>query len=65
MIPLTFEEWKNRIVNDCKIKLTKAFAEKRLTVYEDANHLETRKFVELYGKQHLNNIIHWYKRILR
>lgn len=63
MIPITFEEWKNCIVNDCKIKLTKAFAQKRLSVYENANHPETRKFVALYGLQHLNNIIHWYKKI--
>jgi hypothetical protein len=43
--------------------LTKEFAKKRLSVYEDANHAETRKFEKLYGKQHLNNVIYWFKKI--
>ena len=63
MIPQTFEEWKSCITNDCKVKLTKAFADKRLSVYENRNHPETRKFVELYGEQYLNNIIYWFKKI--
>ena len=65
MLPQTFEEWRNCIVNDCKIDLTKTFAEKRLTVYENGKHPETRKFISLYGEQHLNNIIHWYKMVLQ
>ena len=63
MIPLTFEEWKNCIINDCKINLTKEFAILRLAVYENSNASETKKFVSLYGKQHLENVIHWLKRI--
>ncbi len=31
MISHTFQEWKNCIVNDCKIKLTKDFAQQRLS----------------------------------
>ena len=65
MIPLTFEEWKHCIVNDCNINLTKAFAEKRLTVYENSSHPETKKFMELYGADHLNNVIRWYKKVLQ
>lgn len=64
MIPQTFEEWKHCIVHDCDIELTKSFATKRLSVYENHNHPETRKFVELYGKQHLDNVIQWYKQIV-
>ena len=64
MIPQSYEEWKNCIVNDCKIKLTKSFAEKRLNIYQNGNHPETRKFMALYGKQHLDNIIFWYKKVL-
>ncbi|MEM6722869.1 MAG: hypothetical protein AAF598_02465 [Bacteroidota bacterium] len=63
MIPTTFEEWKNCIVNDCKIKLTKEFAQKRLTVYLNNHNPETKKFIQLYGKEHLNNIIHWLKKV--
>ena len=55
----TFEEWKNCIVNECKIKLTKDFVASRLKVYEDKRNSETKKFIQLYGEQHLNNIIFW------
>lgn len=63
MIPQTFEQWKNCIVNDCKINLTKDFAQQRLTVYQDKKNNETQKFVSLYGEQHLHNIINWFKQI--
>lgn len=63
MIPQTFNDWKNCIVNDCKIELTTHFAIQRLAVYEDRNNQETKKFVSLYGEQHLQNIINWYKQI--
>ncbi len=63
MIPQNFLEWKNCITNGCKIQLTKAFAQERLNVYENNNHPETQKFMKLYGKRHLDNIINWYKKI--
>ncbi len=63
MIPKTFDEWTNCIVNDCKIDLTKDFAEKRLAVYKDNQNTETQKFISLYGEQHVENIINWLQRI--
>lgn len=63
MIPSTFEEWKNCIVHDCKIKLTQDFAQKRLQVYEDRSKAETKQFIKLYGESHLNNIVHWLKQV--
>ena len=63
MIPQTFEQWRACIVDDCKINLTPEFAQKRLTVYMDSNHSETKKFVELYGESHFLNIINWLQRI--
>ena len=64
MIPQTFEQWKSCIINDCKINLTKEFARQRLTVYQDGDNTETRKFIQLYGKQHLLNIIEWFGMII-
>jgi hypothetical protein len=63
MIPQTFQEWTNCIVNDCKINLNKEFAVKRLAVYTDKNNPETQKFSALYGEQHLENIIQWLKQL--
>lgn len=64
MIPQTFEEWKDCIVNDCKINLTKEFAQQRLAVYQDKRNPETQKFISLYGEQHHANIIHWFNKIV-
>jgi hypothetical protein len=61
MIPQTFTDWTNCIVNDCKINLTKDFAQQRLTVYQDKQNQETQKFISLYGEQHYSNIINWLK----
>ncbi|MBN8857721.1 MAG: hypothetical protein J0H29_04995 [Sphingobacteriales bacterium] len=60
MIPQSYEQWKNCIEKDCKIRLTKDFARERLTVYTDASDIETQKFISLYGLQHLKNVIHWF-----
>ena len=64
MIPKTFNDWKNCIVNDCKINLTKDFAQQRLRVYQDRQNPETQKFIQLYGDEHLQNIINWFRQIL-
>lgn len=63
MIPQTFNGWANCIVKDCKINLTKEFAEKRLLVYQNNKNSETQKFISLYGEQHLQNIINWFNEI--
>jgi len=60
MIPQTFNEWLNCIVNQCKINLTKDFARQRLAVYRDHTNPETGQFIRLYGEGHLQNIINWY-----
>lgn len=62
MLPQTFEEWENCITNDCNIKLTKDFTMSRLKVYENKKSPETKKFVQLYGEEHLNNVIYWLRR---
>lgn len=63
MIPHNFDEWRSCIENDCKVKLTKDFATQRLAVYENSKKPETLKFKSLYGVNHLNNVIRWYKQI--
>jgi hypothetical protein len=64
MIPQTFEQWKHCIEHDCKVKLTKEFAQKRLSIYQDNGKIEREKFKTLYGEKHLQNIIQWYNQIL-
>lgn len=63
MVPQTFEQWKQCIIHDCKIDLTKEFAQQRLVIYQDRKHPETDKFIRLYGERHLNNFITWFQQI--
>lgn len=63
MKPQTFNDWKKCIVHDCKINLTPEFATLRLKVYQDKQNAETKKFISLYGEQHLQNIITWFNEI--
>lgn len=59
MIPQTYQEWHYCITQSCKIELTNVFIDQRLAVFTDTNHQETIKFVSLYGRNHLLNIIQW------
>ena len=63
MIPENFENWKKCLEVNCKIPITKDFAASRLQIYTDDTNRETKKFAELYGSNHLQNIIKWYKQI--
>ena len=60
MIPETYNEWTNCIVNECKITLTQEFAQQRLKIYQDSNSWETQRFISLYGDAHLKNVIVWF-----
>jgi len=64
MIPKTFEQWRNCIVNDCKINLTGDFAKRRLEVYQNAALPETKQFARLYGEEHLQNVIRWFSQVV-
>jgi len=65
MIPQTYEDWKNCLVHDCKINLTEDFVRQRLRVYSNKENFETKKFVSLYGQQHVKNIIEWFSLTLK
>ncbi|TVQ14023.1 MAG: hypothetical protein EA361_08850 [Bacteroidetes bacterium] len=62
MIPQSFEEWKSCLIK-CNISPNAEWARERLKVFTDSAHPETRKFIQSYGEQHLNNVIQWYKQI--
>ena len=64
MIPTDFNEWVECITKKCGIQLSSTFAKKRLAILTNETHEETKKYKELYGEDHLNNIIHWYQQII-
>lgn len=63
MIPTTFEEWTNCIVNDCGISLTPEYAKERAAILNDKTNTETKKFITIYGEEHHAAILAWFERI--
>jgi hypothetical protein len=61
MISKTYEEWKFCIIEKCGISLTFEYIEERLSVLSNEQNKERNKFIELYGQEHLNNVIDWFK----
>ncbi|MGO1245325.1 MAG: hypothetical protein ACTJHT_15295 [Sphingobacterium sp.] len=64
IIPQNFAGWKVCIEKKCGITLTSEFAAQRLARYEDESLTETRRFVKLYGQEHLLRIKSWFRQII-
>ena len=62
VIPTTFEQWRNCIEVRCNIPLTPAYIEERLTELQDGKHPKTKEFARLYGADHLQRTIAWFRR---
>ncbi len=64
IIPQNFADWKVCIEKKCGISLTSEFAAQRLALYDDDSRVETRRFVKLYGQEHLHRVKSWFRQII-
>ena len=62
MIPTSYEQWRECIEVHCKIPLTPAYISERLTELQDGEHPKTKSFEGLYGADHLQRTIAWFRR---
>ena len=62
VIPLSYKQWRNCIEVRCKIRLTPTFIRERLAQLQDDKHAKTREFARLYGDDHLQRTIAWFRR---
>ncbi len=62
VIPSSYEQWRNCIEVRCKIRLTPAFIRERLAELQDDKQAKTREFARLYGVDHLQRTIAWFRR---
>jgi len=65
MIPQNFESWKSCITQSCKIELTDEFVLNRIKCLTDLNLIETKRIIDLYGKEHHQNLIGWFNQVLQ
>jgi len=60
MIPQDFNEWYQCITVACGIKPDQAFILSRIEALENRNESYTESFIQLYGKQHYDNVLEWF-----
>ena len=61
VIPRSYEQWRTCIEIRCKIRLTPTFIQERLAELQDDKHAKTREFARLYGADHLERTIAWFR----
>lgn len=61
---IDYGKWKNCIVKNCGIPLTREFIESRLAELLDDNHIKTIQFKERYGIKYIQVITNHFKRAL-
>lgn len=60
IIPHNYEAWRHCITVECGLELTADFIEERVSALQNNKDYSTKKFVQLYGQQHLQNVLGWF-----
>ncbi|MFG0267419.1 MAG: hypothetical protein ACF8AM_20055 [Rhodopirellula sp. JB055] len=61
IIPTSYEQWRHCIEVRCHIQLTPQYIDERLAELENTHHAKTREFAKLYGTDHLERTIGWFR----
>ena len=61
IIPATYDQWRHCIIVDCGLELTDKYIKERIAALENNQGYHTQQFVKLYGEQHLQSVIGWFK----
>ena len=64
MTPKTYSEWHECITVKCKIRLTVDFALERLKALENYQDPQTKRFCEIYGETHRQQVVSWMQKAL-
>ena len=62
VIPTSYEQRRHCIEVRGNIRLTLTYIDERLAELQDGGHAHTREFEELYGTDHLQRTIAWFRR---
>ena len=58
--PKTYEEWRHCITVECGLELTPEYISERISALQNDGDYHTQRFVELYGQQHLQQVLDWF-----
>ncbi|MDR7154807.1 hypothetical protein J2W40_001622 [Sphingobium xenophagum] len=62
LIPTSYEEWEHCITVLCRISLTPAYVETRITALDDPGDHMTQRFVQTWGEAHLDRVRSWFRK---
>lgn len=61
-IPQSYAEWRHCIEVECGIPLSAGFLAERIRVLTQGEAEETRRFRRLYGEEHWQRVVSWFRR---
>ncbi|MGI9435586.1 MAG: hypothetical protein ACR2Q4_12285 [Geminicoccaceae bacterium] len=62
MTPGTYDEWRHCIEVKCGLQLTPEFVQQRLSALRDDRAFQTQRFREMWGDEHLRQVITWFEK---
>lgn len=62
-VPANFKEWRHCIEVLCNTPLTESFVESRIQQLEKLQNKLDKRFVELYGEKHRQQVLTWYRQV--
>jgi hypothetical protein len=61
LIPSSYPSWRYCITVECRIPLTAEFVAQRIDVLGQFNSEETLRFRRIYGDEHWQNVLAWFR----
>lgn len=63
-IKQSYQEWKECIFGENKQPFSEEYIRQRLSIFENTEHTEYKKYVATYGKEYTLKIISYFKQAL-
>lgn len=60
-MPTHYAGWRECITVHCGIPLTPGYVAERLQILSQAGHEETRRFIRVYGEDHRQRVLGWFR----
>lgn len=64
MFPQSYDEWVKCITVGCQIQLEPTYIRERIEALRDPSDSHTKRYLKLYGNDHLERVIGWFERAL-
>jgi hypothetical protein len=59
---VSYEEWRNAMVNKAGVELSRSYCDERILALSDETLTSTQSFLAMYGKTYLIQVKRWFER---